>query len=304
LQRYQTMNPAQVSSLQTTVKHQRELATEAANLREKQAIAAQREAEAYAKRKEAAGGGVSPETVDFYARQSLAGDNAWKTGLGRSKTGQAIIAAVESRVPKIAGERNITPEQAAVRRDERAALSASLKDRTKYVAASNQFVSNFTKQADIVEKYMKPGIGGQSPVINRWIQAGRKSIAGDPDVTALDTAIRVLAREHQRIVTGVTSNAQLHASAQETADQLLNISQSPQQVRAALKVMREEAKNARESGLAETKNLRSQLENLGQEDQQKSETQKLSGEDQKAVDWAKAHPNDPRAKNILKLHGM
>lgn len=206
---------------------------------------------------------VKPETIDYYARQSLAGDNSWQVGLARGKVGQQLIAAVKDRIPELAKEGGVSPEEASAAKGTRDSLNSALRDRQKFVSASNQFVTNFEKQADIVDKYLKPGAAGATPIINKWIQAGRKQIAGDPDVTALDIAVRGLAREHQRIVTGVTSNAQLHVSAQETADQLLNIAQTPEQVKAALKVMREEAKNAREAGLGEVDFLREQLKHLG-----------------------------------------
>lgn len=262
IQNFRDMNPAQVKSLQTTVEYEKKAVDDArkAKLQEAQI----QEAQAKAKNLQAGGSAsVSPEVVDYYSRQSLVGDNSWKTGLGRSKTGQAIIAAVESRMPELAKEAGIEPEVAAAQRDVRGGIVAALKDRTKFVAASDQFVSNFQKQSDLVEKYLKPGVAGATPVINRWIQAGRKSVAGDPEVAAFDTAIRGLAREHQRIVTGVTSNAQLHASAQETADQLLNVNMTADQVRATLKVMREEATNARNSGRDEVETLKTQLTNLG-----------------------------------------
>jgi len=145
---------------------------------------------------------------------------------------------------------------------ERASFKAdvsSLNQRQKFVDAGNQFIKNMTKQADLVEKYMKAGTAGQSPALNRWVQGGRKAIEGDADVTALDTAIRGLAREHQRIVTGVTSNAQLHQAAQETADQLLNINQNEGQMRASMQVMREEAKNAVDSGKEEVSDIKARM---------------------------------------------
>lgn len=238
---------------------------------------------------------LAKETVDFYAKQSLSGDNSWQVGLARGKVGQKLIAAVKDRIPKLAAEQGMTPQDASANKAIRESSLSALRDRTKYVAAGTQFVNNFNKQSDLVEKYLKPGIGGSTPVFNRWIQAGRKQVAGDADVSALDTAIRGLAREHQRIVTGVTSNAQLHASAQETADQLLNISQSEAQIRANLKEMREEATNALDSGKEEVGLLQTQIKAIGTAPKQAGPSDK----DAEAVAWAKANPNDPRAAKIM-----
>lgn len=246
-------------------------------------------------------GGISPETVDYYARQSLAGDNTWQVGLARGKVGQALIAAVKDRIPALAKESDITPEAASAMKGQRASIETALKDRQKYVSAGNQFVSNFQKQADLVEKYLKPGAAGGVSAINKWIQAGRRA-SSDPDVAAFDAAIRGLAREHQRIVTGVTSNAQLHASAQQTADTLLNRDMSPQEIQATLKVMREEAQNALESGKGEVDLLRTQLTHMGAASKGKQKS--MTDEDKQALEWANANPNDPRAAKIKQKLGM
>jgi hypothetical protein len=207
--------------------------------------------------------GWSQENIDYYARQQLAGDMTWRVGLSRTKEGSQIIRAVDKRVPELAKMSGLTPEAASTTKDIRKSIDSALTDRQKYVAAGTQFVANFQKQADLVEKYLAPGVGGSAPVFNRWIQAGRKSVEGDADVTNLDTAIRGLAREHQRIVTGVTSNSQLHVQAQETADELLNRNMTEAQIRGTMKVMREEADNAVQSGKEEIGHLQLQLKQLG-----------------------------------------
>ena len=208
-------------------------------------------------------GGWSQDQIDYYARQQMTGDWTWRTGLARTKEGVAIIRAVDQRVPELARENDITPEEASTTKDQRHSLARALDDRTKYVAAADQFIGNFKRQEKLVEKYLQPGVGGSVPAINKWIQHGRTAIEGDPAVTELDTVLRGLAREHQRIVTGVTSNAQLHASAQQTADDLLNRDQTAAQIRGSLKVMDEEANNALAEGRREVAGLRSQLSHLG-----------------------------------------
>jgi hypothetical protein len=241
--------------------------------------------------------GFTQDDIDFYARQQLAGDTTWKVGLSRSANSAQIIRAVEARVPTLAREAGLSPEGVATVRDLRKSIAHALTQRTNYVASANQFINNFQKQADLVLKYMGTGQGGLSPVFNRWIQAGRKQIAGDGDVNALDTAIRGLAREHQRIVTGVTSNAQLHASAQHTADELLNIDDSPSQIRDTIKVMREEAQNARDSGIQETQDLQQQLSHLGVAAQEERNYQ--SADDVKAA-FKRGELTEDEALDILR----
>jgi len=209
------------------------------------------------------GGALKPSTVDFYAAQSLSGDNSWQVGLARGKVGQQLIAAVKDRIPSMAAERGVTPQEVSAMKPQRDALASTLKQRQQALGAAQQFIGQFKNQTKLVEKYLEPGLAGSVPVFNKWIQAGRKSIAGDTDVTNLDTLIRGMAREHQRIVTGVTSNAQLHVSAQETADSLVNNAFTADQVRGQIKMMTEEADAAVDAGKSEVGFLTEQLKVLG-----------------------------------------
>ena len=162
----------------------------------------------------------------------------------------------------MAEEFGMTAQDVSMNKAARESISKALSQRQIALSAGQQFIRQFKTQADLVDKYLEPGVGGSVPIINKWIQAGR-SATGDPDVKAFDTAIRGLSREHQRIITGVTSNAQLHVSAQQTADELLNKNMTADQIRSTLKVMREEAENAVEAGKQEVEFNRDLLKHLG-----------------------------------------
>ena len=205
------------------------------------------------------GQAMTPETRDFYASMAIGGDYSWRTGLSRTKNGSEMIRTVDNRVPSLAKEWGLSPGEIGTNKAKRVGLTTALRQRENFVTAGQQYVANLQSQADLVEKYMTAGAAGGVPAINRWIQSGRKSLAGDPDVVALDTAIRGLAREHQRIVTGVTSNAQLHVAAQQTADELLNKDMTIPQMKATIKVMREEAANAIAAGKGELGSIEDQI---------------------------------------------
>lgn len=225
---------------------------------------AQKELTAYIKRKDAparstinvgtGAGALTEDAKRLAAEQYLATGNL--PAMYRDQKGRAEIMDLAAKIKKEKGGdlSDVPGERATFKAD-----AASLTQRQRFVDAGNQFIKNLQKQADLVDSLMAKGAAGGVPVLNKWIQAGRKGLAGDPDVTALDTAIRGMAREHQRIVTGVTSNAQLHVAAQQTADELLNVAQTPQQMKAAIKVMREEAKNAIAAGNEEVADIRARM---------------------------------------------
>lgn len=212
----------------------------------------------------AGGGAVTyrPEDIDRLARRVLAGDSKVYQEIGYTKNAAAARQQLQERVTELAKESGQSVGDQIANRSDYAALSKALGQRQNFVSASNQFITNMEKQAELVRSLAVKGTAGGIPVINKWIQAGRDKVAGDADVTKFDTAIRGLAREHQRIVTGVTSNAQLHVSAQQTADELLNRSQSPEQIEGAIEVMMEEARNAKAAGVGEVDSLKNRIKQL------------------------------------------
>jgi len=214
-------------------------------------------------------------TIDFYAKQSLAGDNSWQVGLARGKVGQQLIAAVKDRIPQLAKETGQSPQDVSSNKAQMAALTKTLADRQKYSTAVEQLQGTLTKQADLVESLLAKGASGAgSPVLNKWLQAGRKA-TGDADVRAFNAAIVGLAREHQRVLTSPLSNAQLHASSQETADTLLNTADTPDAIRAVIGVMRKEAANGKLQADETVSELKAKLAGLG----------KGTSATPKVVDW-------------------
>lgn len=188
---------------------------------------------------------ISPETVDFYATMDWSGMRDWRQGL-RNKEGSALIAAVDKRVPLMGKELGLTPQDMGSGKAMFAALSKSLADRIKYSAAVEQLQGTVDKQVHLVESLMdKGGVNSGLRILNEWIQAGRTATS-NPDVAALDMAVRGLAREHQRVLTSPLSNAQLAVAAQKTGDELLNKAKSPAEFKALFGVIRKETENARD----------------------------------------------------------
>ena len=206
---------------------------------------------------------LSPATLEFYATMDLMGQRDWRVGLGRSKHGSDLIVAVDKFVPELAGKLGLSAQDVGTAKAEFAAYNKALSDRVKYSAAVEQLTGTVNKQADLVLSLMGKGAAGSgSPIINKWIQAGRKA-TGDPDVAAFDMAIVGLAREHQRVLTSPLSNAQLAVAAQKTGDALLNDAKTPEQIRKLVDVMRTEAKNGKEQADAAVGELKAKMKAIG-----------------------------------------
>ena len=209
-------------------------------------------------------GGLKSETVDFYATQSLAGDNSWQVGLARGKVGQQLIAAVKDRIPQMAKELGLSPQDVGTNKAENVALAKTLTDRTKYVTALEQYNNTLLKQGDLVKSLLaKGGATEGGPLFNKPLNAVKGAL-GDADYNNLRAALVGLAREHQRLLTGPMSNAQLTVSAQHTGDQLASVDLTPSAIVSLIdKVMRQEAQNGLEQGKATLEGVRGQMRGLG-----------------------------------------
>jgi len=82
-----------------------------------------------------------------------------------------------------------------------------------------------------------------SPILNKWILSGRKSIAGDPAVSQFDTAITTLAEEYAKVMSGATGSSAATDSARATAHEMINRAQTPEQLEGVLQTMTQEMNN-------------------------------------------------------------
>ena len=143
--------PKQLAPIEVKLKESQIKANEArAGLANAKAGGGGRPAAAGAGVKSAAlGGAAAPadkdEAIDFWARAVIAGDKDWQVGIGRSKTGAQLIEAVKRRVPQLAKQMGLEPQDIGTTRAESAALGATMKDLTKRAEAVELFASKVDK---------------------------------------------------------------------------------------------------------------------------------------------------------------
>jgi len=104
----------------------------------------------------------------------------------------------------------------------------SLQQALTILERSHANVANFEgtalKEADLtLQKAERGAAVGGVPMANRWIQAGRTSIAGDPDVAAFNAAMVSFKNEYARIMSSPTATGgQTSDAARAEADTLIN----------------------------------------------------------------------------------
>lgn len=204
-----------------------------------------------------AGGPLDEPTAQMLAEQYL------KTGklpsMGYGAQGIQVRKQVFDEAAKMAGES--IPDIATNAANYQAQVS-SLKNLQTFLNRADTAQNTFLKNVQQVDKYSTAGVAGELPVINKWIQAGRRA-TGDADVTAFDTAVRTAAREYARVMSGPASNAQLQVSAQANADEMINDAMNADQLKAAITVMNQDVSNMISASNSQMQTIQDRLKSGG-----------------------------------------
>ena len=207
--------------------------------------------------------GVGKEAVDFWARAVIAGDRDWQVGLARSKSGSQMIEAVKRRVPELAKEMGLQPQDIGTVRAQKAALDKTLKELTVRSEAIELFASKVEKDMKTFDALLDKASVGAPTILSRPINILRREFSS-PELAQLDLAAKQVATEYERLITGgALSIAQLHVGAQEDARKLINGDMTPKQARAVMETMHAEMKNAREAAHESRKRVSDQMRTLG-----------------------------------------
>ncbi len=105
------------------------------------------------------------------------------------------------------------------------------------------FETTATMNADVAmsmaNKVNRTGV----PVLNRWLNAGRRSITGDADLIGFDTAVRTFVNEYARITTSVTGGGVTSDTARKEVEDLLKAAHTPEQFMSSLNVAKQDMRN-------------------------------------------------------------
>lgn len=140
-------------------------------------------------------------------------------GLGRSP--QAVMKIID-RAMELASSQGDTAQIAVLRQSKQKAAQSALTQLTKQQTAVGSFektARNSLKIAqDLSNKVNRAGV----PVFDRWIQAGKKKVLGDPDTASFHAANETFVTEYAKIMSGSMGNTVTSDSAREHARDLLS----------------------------------------------------------------------------------
>lgn len=206
---------------------------------------------------------LSPNALDLQVDTYIASRGSILPQFGYGKAGGAHRDKFYNRLSQRMDEQGVTANDIASGKAAYKADSAALSQISKMRSSVQSYEQTVQKNMGILESLLGRGAPqGSAPLINRWIQAGRRSLQGDPDVSAYDTAIKTVTAEYAKVMSGGTGSAAASSdSAREEAESLLNNAQTPPQVRAVLATMRREMANRIEAIKAQEGDLHERLSN-------------------------------------------
>lgn len=184
---------------------------------------------------------VDQATVDFYAQKIAAGGDLPQLGSGKESS--AWRRAILSRAADIQSGRGISGgDSNLAQADVKANRSALLQAQKQYTSTVG-FEDTFQRNVKEVLRLAPQGVGGSAPIFNRWIQSGRKSIKGDPAVSAFNVAVNTAANEYAKLASGASGGAVTSDSARHEAMEILNNAQTLPQLQASIKQMQIDGHN-------------------------------------------------------------
>lgn len=192
------------------------------------------------------GGGLSEEArVNAAARYNM--DGTLPPSVGRGAQGAIEIKQILNEAAHQAAARGDTPEAQRIAQLANKAGAAALTVVTKQEGVVGAAEKNFTANANMVTQLAAKVDNTGVPLLNKWINAGKRSVTGDPNISALDANIKATVNEYAKIVGGGTGGGATAQGEVAKIEGLLSAAQTPQQIEAVLNVMRQETANRMKS---------------------------------------------------------
>jgi hypothetical protein len=185
---------------------------------------------------------LTPDAVELLAGKYL--NNGTLPPMGAGKTGTRNRTAILNKATELAKGLGLSADDLVAGTASVHAAGKALDRTSQTIAANTGFEQTAVKNADLMLRLAPKGGGTTNvPVVNRWIQAGRKQIAGDPDVTAFDAALGSFSEEYAKVMTGSIGGAAATEGARHDAAERLGRYATQGQLQAGVEVMKQEMAN-------------------------------------------------------------
>jgi len=190
-------------------------------------------------------GGLSPEAIDLLAVEAKK-DRSVLANVGRGTQGAKDLRAV---LNKMAANEKTAPGGPGIAAT-RAGFASDRKALDKLVPqfdALEAFENSVLAQGKVLVQLAKKVDTTGIPVAERWIRAGRQSVAGDTDVADFNTQLRLFKTEAARAITNPNLTGILSDSARHEMDEFLPSGATGKQVERVVSRIEADAKLRKKS---------------------------------------------------------
>ena len=186
-------------------------------------------------------GALTPDSItNAAARYNIDGT---LPPLGMGKAGANMRSQILNEAAVQAKSSGVSPEDQRIAQIGNAANKSSLTQLSKSEAMVGAFEKNFNRNADLALKQSTVVDSTGIPIVNSWINAGKRSVTGDPKLSAYDTAIKATVNEYAKIISGSMGNTATALAEIKKVNELLAAAQTPAQVEAVIGMMKQETQN-------------------------------------------------------------
>ena len=201
---------------------------------------------------------LDDNAVDYVAQQYAATGQLPALGMGTKAA--AMRARIIGRAAQLAKQGGISGTEAAGIHADFKANSAALATLQRTANQVLAYERTATMNADEVLRTMGEGAAKSgSPIINAWIQAGRKGVSGDPAVSRFNVAVQTFATEYARVTSGASGGAVTSDSARHEVMSMINNAQTPAQLKAVIDQTKRDMANRRKGLIGQANALRGSL---------------------------------------------
>lgn len=202
---------------------------------------------------------IDPQAVDYVAKIFNQTGEMPAMGMGAADFRKAVL----SRAAQLAGFEGTSPNDVIQNKAFYSSLKSGLTQLEKQKTMVSAFTDNFDRNLQLAKeastKLDRTGV----PIFNAWLNAGRRSVTGLPELSAFDTYIKTAINEFTRITTTANAgNTQMAEQEIAKVEKLLNAAQTPEQFDAVLVAMENETKNRMKSFDSAIKIKRDQIREL------------------------------------------
>ena len=197
-----------------------------------------------------AGLGLSPDAkTNAAARYNIDGT---LPPLGMGKAGAKMRQEILDEAAVMAGKSGSSGAEQRVQQIANKANTAAFSKLQQQETMVGAFEKNFNRNADMALEFSKKTDNTGVPIVNKWINVGKRSVTGDPQLAAYDASIKGVINEYTKIISGSMGNTQMAEQEIKRVSDLLTAAQTPAQVNSVIGMMKRETGN-RMKGFAEEK---------------------------------------------------